>query len=61
LLPKTFELFYISNILTLSEPDEGYSTLSEPDEGYSTLSEPDEGYSRIVSFALNLLSTFLLS
>ena len=40
LFPKTIKSFKLSNILSLSVPDEGYSSV--PDEGYSSV--PDEGY-----------------
>jgi hypothetical protein len=51
-------IIWLSNLLTLSVPDEGYSnllTLSVPDEGYSnllTLSVPDEGYSNLLTLSV---------
>ena len=39
-------------------PDEGYSR-NVPDEGYSR-NVPDEGYSRNTSWALNVISPYLL-
>ena len=53
----------VTNILTLSIPDEGYSnilTLSIPDEGYSnilTLSIPDE-YSNILTLMMKVILIF---
>ena len=44
---------YSSNV-----PDEGYSS-NVPDEGYSS-NVPDECYSSNASWALHLISTFLL-
>ena len=59
LLSKIFSITWISNILSLSVPDEGYYVPDEgyyvPDEGYYV---PDEGYSRNVSCTLNLICTF---
>jgi hypothetical protein len=57
--PKTLKIIWLSNLSTLSVPDEGYSnllTLSVPDEGYSnllTLSVPDEGYSNLLTLSVS--------
>jgi hypothetical protein len=48
--PRHLDIVWISNLLILSEPDEGYSR-NVPDEGYSR-NVPDEGYSRNVLFTL---------
>jgi hypothetical protein len=42
LAPKYFKIVWLSNILALSVPDEGYSR-NVHDEGYSR-NVPDEGY-----------------
>jgi hypothetical protein len=42
-----FVITLISNLSTLTVPDDGYSTLTVPDDGYSTLTVPDDGYSTL--------------
>ena len=62
----TLYVIWLSNILALNVPEEGYSrdvpeegySRDVPEEGYSR-DLPEDGYSRNALCALNLISTFL--